>query len=111
MTAFKPLVRLREENDVPSVIQPDFQHQDSHQVPEVDEAKHGHRGGAVRRQIHFERTLGMAQMQLQGQRRHQQKRERGQQREPIGRLDGFNAEDTLERREDEGAGDQAVING
>ena len=61
----------------------------------------------MRRQIHLERTLGMAEVELQRKRGHQQKRERSQQRQPIGRLDGFDMEDALERRQDESAGDQA----
>ncbi len=53
------------QDDVATVVEPDFEEQDRHQVPEIDEAEHCHGGGAVRRQIHFERALGMAEMQLQ----------------------------------------------
>jgi len=49
----------------------------------------------------------MAQVELQRGAGHQQKRERGQQRQPIGRLDGFDVEDALKRRQDERAGNQA----
>jgi hypothetical protein len=49
----------------------------------------------------------MSQVQLQGQRRHQQERQRGQQRQPVGRLDRIDAKDTFERRKNEGPGNQS----
>ena len=98
---------LREDDDVVPVVQPDFQHQHGHQVPQVDEAEHRHRRRGVWREVHLQRALGMAEMQLQRQGRDQQKRQRGQQREPIGGLYGVHAEDALERRQDERARDQS----
>ena len=37
----------------------------------------------VGRQVHFERALGVAEVQLQRQRRNQQERQRGEQRQPV----------------------------
>ena len=48
----------------------------------------------------------MPQVHLQRQRRDQQKRERGQQRQPVGRLHLLHVEDARERGENERAGDQ-----
>ena len=61
----------------------------------------------VRRQVHLQRALRVAQMQLQRQRRHQQERQRRQQRQPVGGLDGVHVEDALQRGQDEGARHQA----
>ena len=83
---FQPVVDCGEHDDVGAEIQPDLDDQDSHEVPEIDEAEHGHGGGAVRGEIHLEGALGMPQMQLQRQRRDHEKRERGEQRQAIGRL-------------------------
>jgi hypothetical protein len=49
----------------------------------------------------------MAQVELQGQRRDEQKRQGGEQGQPVGRLDGLHVEHALERRQDESARDQA----
>ena len=49
----------------------------------------------------------MSQMQLQRERSDQQKRECGEQGEAVSGLDGVDAEDALQRGEDEGAGDQS----
>src|ERR1051326_4741006 len=87
---------LRFQNNVAAVVEPDFQQQHRHQIPEIDEAEHGHGGGAVRREIHFERAFGMTEMQLQRERRDQQKREGGEQRQAVGGFDGLHAEDALE---------------
>ena len=95
------------QDDVATVVEPDFEEQHRHQVPEIDEAEHRHGRRAVRRQVHFQRALGMAEVQLQRQWRDQQERERGQQRQAVGRLHGFDVEDALERREDERAGHQS----
>ena len=58
------------------------------------------------RYISKERS-GWPRWSCSGQRRDEEKRERGEQREPVRRLDGRDVEDALERREDEGAGDEA----
>ena len=99
--------RLGFQDDVAAVVEPDFQQQHSHEVPEVDEAEHGHGGGAVGREVHLEGTFGMSEVQLQGQRRDEQERERGEQGEAVGGFDGFDAEDAFERGQDEGAGDES----
>src|SRR5215471_1044772 len=57
--------RLRLQDDVAAVVEPDFYQQHSHQVPEVDESEHRHGGGAVGGQIHFERTFRMSEVQLE----------------------------------------------
>ena len=49
----------------------------------------------------------MSQMQLQGQRSDQKEGERGEQGEAVGGPDGLYAEDTLQRSEDERAGNQS----
>ena len=49
----------------------------------------------------------MAEVQLQRQRRNEQKRQRSEQRQAVGGFDRFHAKDALERGEDEGAGHQA----
>ena len=61
----------------------------------------------MRRQVHLERALGMSQVQLQRQRRHQQKGEGREQGEPVGGLYRIHSEHTLERRENERARHQA----
>ena len=63
--------RLGFQDDVAAVVEPDFQQQHSHQVPEVDESEHGHGGGAVRREVHLEGAFGMSEVQLQGQGRNE----------------------------------------
>ena len=98
---------LRKDDDVLAVVEPDFHQQHSHQIPEIDEAEHGHGRRAVRRQVHFQRALGMAEVELQGHGRHDEESERREQRKPIRGLDGFDAKDTLEGGENEGAGNQA----
>ncbi len=55
----------------------------------------------MRSEVHLQRALGVAEMQLQRQGRDQQKRQRRQQRQPIGRLHRVYAEHALERCEDE----------
>ena len=57
----------------------------------------------MRRQVHFERPLRMPQVQLQRQRRDEQEGQRGEQRQPVGRLDRLHVEHALERRQDERA--------
>ena len=52
-------------------------------------------------------SLGVAQVHLQGQRRDEQERQGGEQGQPVGGLHLDHVEHTLERREDEGAGDQS----
>src|ERR1035441_5617672 len=42
---------LRHADDIGAVIQPDFEQQDHREVPEVDEAKHGHGGRRVGREV------------------------------------------------------------
>ena len=49
----------------------------------------------------------MAEVQLQRQRRDSEKRERGEQRQPVGGLDCVHAKDALERGQNEGARHQA----
>ena len=68
------------------VLEPDLEQQHHHQVPGVDEAEHRHGRLEVGRQEDLERALGMAEVRLQRQRRHDQERQRGEQREPVGRL-------------------------
>ena len=53
----------------------------------------------------------MAEMELQGQRRHEEERERGEQRQPVGRPHRLDVEDALERGQDERARDEPVMNG
>ena len=79
----------RQQDDVAAVIEPDFEDQHGHQVPEIDEAEHGHGGGDVGREVHLERALGVAQVQLQRQWRDDQKGQRGQQGQAVGGLDGL----------------------
>ena len=95
------------QDDVAAIVEPDFEQQDRHQVPEINEAEHRHGGRAMRRQIHLERALGMAEMQLQRQRRDQQERQGCEQRQAVGRLHSLDTKDTLERCEDEGTRDQS----
>ena len=98
---------LRQHDDVAAVVQPDFEHQDRHQVPQVHEAEHRHRRRGVRRQVHLQRALGMAEVQLQRQRRDQQESQRGQQRQAVGRLHRLHAENALQRRQNERARHQS----
>ena len=97
---------LGQPHDVLAVVEPDLQEQHGHQVPEVHEPEHRHGGGGVGRQVHLERALGVPEVQLQRQRRHQQEGERGEQGQAVGGLDGLHPEDPLERGQDEGAGHQ-----
>ena len=94
---------LGQPHDVLAVVEPDLQQEHGHQVPEVDEAEHRHGRGGVGRQVHLEGALRVAEVQLQRQRRHQEERERGQQRQAVGGLHRLHPEDALERGEDEGA--------
>ena len=105
--AREPRGGLRQAHDIGAVFQPDFEQQHHRQVPQVDEAEHGHGRGGVRREVHLERPLGMAQVQLQRQRRHQQEGQRREQRQPVGGPHGLHLEDALQRGQDEGAGHQA----
>ena len=61
----------------------------------------------MRSQIHFQRALGMAEMQLQRERRDQKERKGGEQGEAVCRLHGFDAKDALQRCKNEGAGHQS----
>ncbi len=97
----------RGEHDVLPVLEPDLEDQDRHEVPEVDEAEHGHGRGGVRGHEHLERPLGVAEVELQGKGRHEQEGERGQEGEPVGGLDRLDPEDLLERGQDEGPGHEA----
>jgi hypothetical protein len=90
-----------------TIVQPNLQEQDGHEIPEIDESEHGHGRGAMGRQVHLERTLGATEVQLQRQRRHEKERQRGEQRETIGRLYGFDAEDAFERSQDKCASDES----
>jgi hypothetical protein len=93
---------LGQQDDVAAIVEPDFEDQHSHQIPEVNVAEHGHGRRAVGREVHFRRTLRMAQVQLKRQGRNDEKRERREQREPVGWLYRLHAEDAFERCEDKG---------
>ena len=101
------MLDLREQDDVVAVVEPDLEDQDGHQVPEVDEAEHGHGGGGVGREVHLGRALGVAEVELQRQRRDDEERQRGEQRQAVGGRDGLDVEDADQRRQDECARDQA----
>ena len=89
-----------------AVVEPDFEDQDGHQVPEVDEAEHGHGGGGVGSEVHLGRALRVAEVELQRQRRDDEKGKSGEQRQAVGGRDGLDIEDADQRREDERARDQ-----
>lgn len=59
--------------------------QDQHQISGADEPEHGHGGAEVRREEDLVRPRGMAEMEQKRQRRDQQKRERGQERQRMHR--------------------------
>ena len=65
----------------------------------------------MRRQVHLERPLRMAQVQLQRQRRHQQERQRRQQRQPVGGPHRVHLEDPLQRGQDEAPATRPVMYG
>ena len=60
----------------------------------------------MRREVHREQALGVAQVHLQGQRRDEQEGQGGKQGQPISGLHLDHVEHAFERGEDEGAGDQ-----
>ncbi len=91
------------QDDFLPVVEPDLEHEHDHQVPQVHEPEHRHRRLGVRRQVHLQRPLRVPEVQLQRQRRDEQEREGRQQRQPVGRLDGFDVEHALERGQDERA--------
>jgi hypothetical protein len=100
------------EHQVLAVVEPDFEDEDAHEVPEVDEAEHRHGRFAMRRDVHLVRAFGMTEVHLQRQRRDDEERQRREQREPVGRAHGRHIEDAFERRENECAshesGDERV---
>ena len=61
----------------------------------------------MRGEIHLQRSLGVAEVQLQGQGRDEQEGKRGEQGEAVGRFDGLDAKDAFQRGKNEGAGDQS----
>ena len=61
----------------------------------------------MRGEIHLQRSLGVAQVQLQRQGRDEQEGKRGEQGEAVGRFDGLDPEDAFQGSENEGAGDQS----
>ena len=92
---------LGENHDVAAVVEPDLENQHRHQVPEVNVAEHGHGRAAVRRKVHLRRALRVAKVELQRQRRVEQKGQRREQRQPVSRLYRFHAEDAHQRRQNE----------
>jgi hypothetical protein len=76
--------------------EPDLEHEDRHQVPQIDKPEHRHRRLAMGCQIHLERPLWVPEVKLQRQRRDDQECERRQQRQPIGRFDHVHVEDAFE---------------
>ena len=101
-----PARLAREPDDVRPVVQPDLEQEHHEQVPEVDEAEHRHGGGRVRGQVHLVGPLRMAEVDLQRQRRREEEREGGEEREPVRRLHRLDVEHPLERGEDERARDE-----
>jgi hypothetical protein len=83
-------------NEVGAVLEPDLEQQHDHQVPGVDEAEHGHRRLEVRREEDLERPLGMAEMRQQRKRGDDQESQRGQHRQPVGRLDLLDPKNLLQ---------------
>jgi hypothetical protein len=61
----------------------------------------------MRRQVHLEGPLGVAEVELQGERGHDHERKRGQEGEAVGGLHLLDVEDPLQRREDERTCDDA----
>src|SRR5271157_2761270 len=47
------LAGLRQKHDLAAVVEPDLQHQHSHQIPQVHVTEHGHGRGAVRGKVHL----------------------------------------------------------
>ena len=99
----QPGAGLPGEHQVLAVVEPDLEDEDAHQVPQVDEAEHRHGRFAMRRDVHLERALRMAEVHLQRQRRDDEKRQSREERQPVGWLHGRHVEHALERREDERA--------
>ena len=97
----KPFSLSARDDEIVPVVEPYLEKQDEHEIPCVDKAEHGHGRGDAGGEEHLEPPLRMAEMDHEGQGRHDEERKGGEKGEPVGRLHFPHFEDLHEGGKDE----------